>query len=152
MLENVSINLLKVTFKATALCLRDLRSSSRSRVMLDWSWSYLMPFSIPAAKITLHNFERQQSGQKSLILSELADMHEGKTTFGLWSMLWKQQPSLWIYWIVTKSTWKRKRSQYSYGNIKFLSSLLFSIWWKNAHIMLHGRTIAFCPKLCRHNM
>ena len=51
--------------------------------MLDWSWFYLMPFSIPAARKILHNFERQQSGQKRLILSELADMHEGKNTFGL---------------------------------------------------------------------
>ena len=149
MLENVSINVLSVTFKATALC---LRSSSRSGIMLVWSSLYLMPFSIPAARKMLHNFERQQSGQKSLILAELADMHEGETTFRLCSMPWKQQPSLWIYWIVTKSTWKQKSSQYGYGNIKFLSSLLFSIWWKNAHIMLHGRTIAFCPKLCRHNM
>ena len=80
MLENVSINLLNVTFKATALC---LRSSSRSRVMLDWSWLYLMPFSIPAARKILHNFERQQSGKKSWILAELADMHEGETTFRL---------------------------------------------------------------------
>ena len=80
MLENVSINLLTVTFKATALYLR-LRS--RSRIMLVWSWFYLMPFSIPAARKKLHNFERQQSGKKSLILAELADMHDGETTFRL---------------------------------------------------------------------
>ena len=40
--------------------------------MLHWSWFYLMPFSIPAVKKILHNFERQQSGQQSLILAELA--------------------------------------------------------------------------------
>ena len=44
--------------------------------MLDWSWFYLMPFSIPAVKKTLHNFERQQSGQQSLILAELAAMRD----------------------------------------------------------------------------
>ena len=44
--------------------------------MLDWSWFYLMPFSIPAAKKILHNFERQQLGQQSLILAELAAMKD----------------------------------------------------------------------------
>ena len=44
--------------------------------MLHWSWFYLMPFSIPAVKKILHNFERQQSGQQSLILAELAAMRE----------------------------------------------------------------------------
>ena len=44
--------------------------------MLDWSWFYLMPFSIPAVKKILHNFERQQSGQQSLILPELAAMRD----------------------------------------------------------------------------
>ena len=44
--------------------------------MLDWPWFYLMPFSIPAVKKILHNFERQQSGQQSLILAELAAMRD----------------------------------------------------------------------------
>ena len=44
--------------------------------MLDWSWFYLMPFSIPAVKKILHNFERQQTGQQSLILAELAAMRD----------------------------------------------------------------------------
>ena len=44
--------------------------------MLDWSGFYLMPFSIPAVKKILHNFERQQSGQQSLILAELAAMRD----------------------------------------------------------------------------
>ena len=69
--------LLSITFKTAALC---LRLHSRSRIMLDFSWLYLMPFSIPAAKKILHNFERQYSGQKSLILAELAAMHEGEAT------------------------------------------------------------------------
>ena len=44
--------------------------------MLDWSWFYLMPFSMPAVKKIPHNFERQQSGQQSLILAELAAMRD----------------------------------------------------------------------------
>ena len=45
MLQNLSIVLLSVTLKTTALC---IKVCSKSSIMLDWSWQYLRPFSIPA--------------------------------------------------------------------------------------------------------
>ena len=81
-----------------------------------------MPFSTATAKKILHNFERQQSGQKSLILAELAAMHEGKTTSQpLDFEAWLESSNQAFEYIesLLKALESEKGSYHSCGNINF---------------------------------
>ena len=154
MLENLSIMLLSVTLKTTALC---LKLSLRSSILLDWSWLCLMSFSISSDKKYLHKSEKTTfycinynfTGNKQQIM-----VKSTQNVLFQWNC---QSLGYSLISLLAPWKWKCPTTVMKIYIFFFIIIILFSLYAekKNAHyagIMLDAPTIALCPKLCQHNV
>ena len=122
--------------------------------MLDWSWLYLMPFFIPAAKkIPPFQTDNSQDNRAWFWTGSIERQTTGKpkTLKHALKVATKPLNTLNPY----QKHLKAKVSYYSSGNINFYHHYYSLYGEKNAHyagIMLNAPTIAIYPKLCRHNI